>query len=48
MELPSRLVEQLEGKEGATRQKAARLVVDLAGSWGLACEKFWSLANFYA
>ena len=31
MELPSRLVEQLEGKEGATRQKAARLVVDLAG-----------------
>ena len=34
MELPSRLVEQLEGKEGATRQKAARLVVDLAGVAG--------------
>ena len=30
MELPKRLAEQLEGKEGPTRQKAARLVVDLA------------------
>ena len=30
MELPRRLAEQLEGKEGPTRQKAARLVVDLA------------------
>ena len=30
MELPQRLAEQLEGKEGPTRQKAARLVVDLA------------------
>ena len=30
MDLPSRLAEQLAGKEGKTRQKAARLVVDLA------------------
>ena len=30
MQLPKRLSEQLEGKEGPTRQKAARLVVDLA------------------
>ena len=30
MELPQRLAEQLDGKEGPTRQKAARLVVDLA------------------
>ena len=30
MELPQRLAEQLDGKEGSTRQKAARLVVDLA------------------
>ena len=30
MELPQRLAEQLEGQEGPTRQKAARLVVDLA------------------
>jgi predicted aconitase/predicted aconitase with swiveling domain len=30
MELPKRLSEQLDGKEGPTRQKAARLVVDLA------------------
>ena len=30
MELPKRLSDQLEGKEGPTRQKAARLVVDLA------------------
>ena len=30
MQLPKRLSEQLEGREGPTRQKAARLVVDLA------------------
>jgi len=30
MELPNRLAKQLEGDEGPTRQKAARLVVDLA------------------
>ena len=30
MDLPRRLAEQLAGKEGKTRQKAARLVVDLA------------------
>ena len=30
MDLPSRLAAQLAGKEGQTRQKAARLVVDLA------------------
>ena len=30
MELPQRLAKQLDGKEGPTRQKAARLVVDLA------------------
>ncbi len=30
MELPKRLAEQLDGREGPTRQKAARLVVDLA------------------
>jgi len=30
MDLPSRLAEQLAGKEGKARQKAARLVVDLA------------------
>lgn len=30
MQLPNRLEKQLEGKEGPTRQKAARLVVDLA------------------
>ena len=30
MDLPSRLAAQLAGKEGKTRQKAARLVVDLA------------------
>ena len=30
MDLPERLAQQLAGKEGATRQKAARLVVDLA------------------
>ena len=30
MDLPKRLAQQLAGKEGETRQKAARLVVDLA------------------
>lgn len=30
METPSRLLAQLRGEEGVTRQKAARLVVDLA------------------
>ena len=30
MDLPARLSAQLSGEEGATRQKAARLVVDLA------------------
>ena len=30
MEIPKRLQAQLRGGEGATRQKAARLVVDLA------------------
>ena len=30
MDLPNRLASQLAGNEGKTRQKAARLVVDLA------------------
>ena len=30
MDLPKRLAQQLAGQEGETRQKAARLVVDLA------------------
>ncbi|MDP6361778.1 MAG: aconitase X, partial [Candidatus Poseidoniaceae archaeon] len=30
MDLPNRLASQLAGDEGPTRQKAARLVVDLA------------------
>ena len=30
MDLPERLLGQLEGLEGPTRQKAARLVLDLA------------------
>ncbi len=34
MELPQRLQSQLEGEEGETRQKAARLVVDLATTAG--------------
>lgn len=34
MELPERLASQLAGDEGPTRQKAARLVVDLAGTAG--------------
>jgi len=34
MELPQRLQSQLDGEEGETRQKAARLVVDLATTAG--------------
>ncbi len=34
MELPQRLQSQLDGGEGETRQKAARLVVDLATTAG--------------
>ena len=34
MDLPPRLASQLAGDEGPTRQKAARLVVDLAGTAG--------------
>ena len=34
MDLPPRLASQLVGEEGPTRQKAARLVVDLAGTAG--------------
>ncbi|MBT5390743.1 MAG: DUF521 domain-containing protein [Euryarchaeota archaeon] len=34
MDLPERLSAQLAGEEGPTRQKAARLVVDLAGTAG--------------
>ena len=34
MELPERLASMLAGDEGLTRQKAARLVVDLAKTAG--------------
>ena len=34
MDLPPRFASQLAGDEGPTRQKAARLVVDLAGTAG--------------
>ena len=34
MDIPQRLASQLAGEEGPTRQKAARLVVDLAGTAG--------------
>ena len=34
MELPERLVSMLSGEQGLTREKAARLVVDLAETAG--------------